>query len=189
MRTLSLPSSLLAVCVAIMATITEPQVAAAEMTVDTCKTVDTWLFSNGNEFPGASGQLNATPDGLAMSWNFSKGGAYVAATIRSTSPVNVTSFTLTVSADAACTAAIRLRDVSGRTFQSPFITIPAGKSTLTREVSGPWGSSWGGNAGSGAAPIMPVGLTLVVDKRKGTPVVGQVLISKVTAVVSATAAH
>jgi hypothetical protein len=158
--------------------------AAAETAIDPCADAATWTFSPGEEFPGAKGSLAAAgaTGGLVLNWDFSGGGAYVAIQPKAKLPPGTTAIAATLTTEKACTVAWRLRDEHGRTFQSDYIALPAGTTRLLRSVAGPWGGSWGGKAGTGPAPGAPVAVTLLVDKRKGTPTAGTLAITGIAAI-------
>jgi hypothetical protein len=162
--------------------------AAAETAIDPCADAKAWTFSAGEEFPGAKGSLAAAgaAGGLLLNWDFSGGGAYVAIQPKAKLPAGVTAVAASLTAEKPCIVAWRLRDENGRTFQSDYITLPTGTTRLVRSVAGPWGGSWGGKAGTGPTPGAPVAITLLVDKRKGTPAVGSLSITGLTAVSDAT---
>jgi len=155
---------------------------AAETTIDPCTDPKGWAFSKGDEFPGATGSLTATPaGGLALAWDFSAGGAYVSVQPKAKLPAGTAAVAASLTTDKPCTVAWRMRDENGRTFQSDYIALPAGTTRLVRTVAGPWGGSWGGKPETAATPAAPVSITIVVDKRKGTPVSGALGISALTA--------
>lgn len=155
--------------------------AAAEPVLDDCRKAGNWTFSPGAEFPGATGGIAPVDgQGLGLSWDFSAGGAYVAATWRGKPPADLTGFAFTVVADQACTAAVRLRDASGRTFQSEYLAIPKGPSTLPRACAGPWSGAWGGPDKT-TVPATPISIAILIDKRNGTPAKGSLLLTGLAA--------
>lgn len=156
--------------------------AAAETVLDPCQALTpAWSFANGAEFPGAKGRLaaaEAPAQGLVLGWDFSGGGGYVSATWKGPAQAGLAGVAVSITTDAPCTLAIRMRDEHGRTFQSRYIAAKAGATTITQACAGPWGGSWGGKDGTGPLPGAPVSFALVVDKRAPTPATGAVTITK-----------
>jgi polysaccharide biosynthesis protein PslG len=79
-----------------------------------------WVFSNGPEFPGATGSLAAGPGatgpGAALTYDFTGGGNYVAMTL--TLPTPITATVIGYSARAAgVRTVLRVVDSGGQTFQ------------------------------------------------------------------------
>lgn len=161
--------------------------ACAETVIDACADATTWSFYAGDEFPGAKGSLAAVgaAGGLLLSWDFSAGGAYVAVQPKAKLPPGTTAIAASLTAEKPCTVAWRMRDEHGRTFQSDYIALPAGTTRLVRSMAGSWGGSWGGKAGTGPAPGAAMAITLLVDKRKGTPASGTLTITGLTAIAEA----
>ena len=82
-----------------------------------------WGFSNGQEFPGATGKLELAKDAVAagksamkLSGDFTKGGAYVAAT-RNLDGVNAVAIKFKVKTDNTTAFSIRLDDSTGQCHQ------------------------------------------------------------------------
>lgn len=79
-----------------------------------------WVFSNGPEFPGATGSLASGPGfmgkGAALSYDFSGGGNYVAMTRTLTTPLTVTAIGYAALV-ANVRTTLRVVDMTGQTLQ------------------------------------------------------------------------
>lgn len=100
------------------------EVHAAAITLDTFNDPAQhamWQFSNGAEFPGASGALrfdeNQGDPHLRLSYDFTGGGVYVAATRELTSPVDVNFLRAKMMFPGVAQLAVRVRDTSGQWLQ------------------------------------------------------------------------
>jgi len=159
-------SCLGAACLVLLA----PSIAAAtESTLDDFESAASpapWVFSNGAEFPGATGSLTSGPGavgrGAALAYDFTQGGQYVAMTL--TLPVPITATALGFSAKmSGVHAVLRVVDTTGQTLQYE-VARPlesAGPDAWFADVvdlSAPSGQ-WGG-AGDGVVhqPITAVSL-------------------------------
>jgi MYXO-CTERM domain-containing protein len=80
-----------------------------------------WVFSNGPEFPGATGSLTSgtghTGKGAHLAFDFSGGGHYVAATLSLTTPLTAAAVGYWVRAPAVINAKLRVVDSGGQTLQ------------------------------------------------------------------------
>lgn len=77
-----------------------------------------WRFDNGGEFPGANGGLAAGPDNsLALRFDFTKGGAYVAAYHDLSQPASLESVSFKARKPAGTVMTVRVVDSAGQTFQ------------------------------------------------------------------------
>ncbi|UCG16387.1 MAG: beta-galactosidase [Phycisphaerales bacterium] len=93
-------------------------------TFATAESLDGWSFSNGREWPGATGKLEwragagRTGDGAAaLSYNFEKGGHYVAAIVDLPQDREVKAVRLWVHKPAANLMIFRATDQDGESFQ------------------------------------------------------------------------
>ncbi len=79
-----------------------------------------WTFSNGPEFPGATGSLASGPGimgkGAALSYDFSAGGNYVAMSLTLPAPLTATAIGYAAKA-AGVRTVLRVVDTSGQTLQ------------------------------------------------------------------------
>ncbi len=80
-----------------------------------------WIFSNGSEFPGATGSLTRgtghSGSGAHLAYDFSGGGAYVAATLKLPTPVNAAEVAFWVKAPAGIHAWLRVVDSTVQVLQ------------------------------------------------------------------------
>lgn len=162
---------------------------AADVLLDAGLDPQAWTFVPGAEFPGATGALKGPAPGatgLNLSWDFAGGGNYVAAEFRGAMPPATTAFTASLRADAACTVSFRVRDGSGRVFQTRPHSLPAGRSTATIQLAGPWERAWDGVDGAPAGE--PVSFS-VLAPRSDVQRAGSVAIERLEAVSDATAAE
>src|SRR5271170_2336809 len=96
---------------------------ATETTIDDFSSPSSpspWVFSNGPEFPGATGSLTSGPGasgkGAALAYDFTGGGTYVAMTLTLTTPI--TAGVIGYSAKAAGVhTVLRVVDSTNQTFQ------------------------------------------------------------------------
>ncbi|HEX8790203.1 MAG TPA: hypothetical protein VF765_04575 [Polyangiaceae bacterium] len=98
--------------------------AAAKQTViddfESANSPSPWVFSNGPEFPGATGSLASGPGstgkGAALSYDFSGGGNYVAMTLTLPAPLTATAIGYAAKA-AGVRTVLRVQDSSGQVLQ------------------------------------------------------------------------
>jgi hypothetical protein len=97
--------------------------AAKEITIDDFESASSpapWVFSNGAEFPGATGSLTSGPGdvgkGAALAYDFTKGGHYVAMTLTLPTPLNITALGFSARASGVHTT-LRVVDQTGQTHQ------------------------------------------------------------------------
>src|SRR5208282_1371183 len=80
-----------------------------------------WTFSNGPEFPGATGSLTAgsghSGTGAHLAYDLSKGGHYVSASLTLPSPLSPAAIGFWVKSPPNITIALRVSDASGQTLQ------------------------------------------------------------------------
>lgn len=134
-----------------------------------------WQFSNGSEFPGAQGSFAITdahrPNALAadycglLKFDFSEGGAYVAAQIKLDLPPAKSPYTglsIKVYRPDGVRLKIRLADSSGQTFQKEIRSVAERwyKTTTTLDH---WEGSWGG-ANDKVFHGAPTQFALLADK-------------------------
>lgn len=82
-----------------------------------------WAFIDGREFPGAAGSFSLTSDANipigALTYDFAKGGAYVAAHTHVSIPNDVAEIRIGAKAGAAVKLTVRLIDATGQCHQYP----------------------------------------------------------------------
>jgi len=80
-----------------------------------------WTFSNGPEFPGASGSLSIgtgySGQGAHIAYDFSMGGSYVGAFLNLATPVSAAAISLWVRSPADIFVTLRVTDSTGQTLQ------------------------------------------------------------------------
>ncbi|MCU0963205.1 MAG: hypothetical protein MUF48_24190, partial [Pirellulaceae bacterium] len=124
-----------------------------------------WRFSNGAEFPGASGRLDARTDRITLHYDFRGGGNYVAAYCDLNTPQHVQSFRLRLQKPRDATITIRVVDHAGQTFQKSASYDDADRELLVHLRS--WASSWGGpQDGILRQPVHTLGILI---ERQGLP--------------------
>ena len=88
---------------------------------DNRSTVAPWTFSNGPEFPGASGSLSLgtgySGQGAHLSYDFSKGGSYVGAFLNLATPISAAAISFWVRSPADISVTLRVTDSTGQTLQ------------------------------------------------------------------------
>lgn len=144
---------------------------------DDAGSVKEWSFSNGPEFPGATGGLewsntegHGKPGCLALNHNFAAGGNYVAATWNLPAPVESRGMSLSIRKPAGHGLTIRATDSTGQTHQKTTHFAHRGwqqiEVNLTRFTS-----HWGGaDDGIVHLPIKAVGILVEnsAEPRAGT---------------------
>ena len=165
-----------------------------------------WSFSNGAEFPGASGQLLAGPGhkgrGATLVYRFTcldrtHCGHYVAAIWNAPHPIDVQpdavlSLWVTISPDVRLT--VRVRDQTGQTVQfHPNIPTlehqsPGEWQPVTVPITGKAAESWGGlNTGQLEGRIAEI--AILADSRLMQPVEGRMAFDDVTLIGAADAIY
>jgi hypothetical protein len=80
-----------------------------------------WTFSNGAEFPGATGSLTSgighSGKGAHLAFNLSRGGHYVSANLTLPSPLSVAAIGFWVKSPPNITVVLRVVDATGQTLQ------------------------------------------------------------------------
>lgn len=151
-------------------------------TLDDCKVLSSeWGFSPGSEFPGATGSIEPSKDGLAIKYDFTGGGTYVAA-VRSL-PVSKGPLELFLTLQAPSVSGYHLRvvDASGRTFQSESMQLQEGEEAVVGiSPDTKWAGAWGGE--ESPVPKFPLkNFSVGVERKTGSTVVdsGVLVVKKV----------
>jgi hypothetical protein len=126
----------------------------ADLVVDACRSAANWRFSPGGEFPGAKGTVSQAADGVALAYDFSGGGSYVAAVFRGMFPPELDVVQLRLRAVQGARVQLRVEDATGRTFQAVPVNVPVGTKSLSYPMAGPWRDAWGGT--KSPTPAMPL---------------------------------
>jgi len=109
-----------------------------------------WSFSNGPEFPGATGTFDVVPGaahdgsgGGQLSFDFTEGGAYVQCTTALPPEPGLAAVELWVRKLVPNRLTVRAVDETGQTFQKDFNLPTTGWQRVRIRLSG-WGFHWGG---------------------------------------------
>jgi hypothetical protein len=112
---------------------------------------DRWQFSNGSEYPGATGRLEYVPDrgnaadgALALHFDFSGGGNYVAAIADLPADRPVEAIRLWIHKPMDNLMIVRAEDANGETFQKDLKYHYPGWQAVEIGLDG-WFHSWGGD--------------------------------------------
>lgn len=136
----------------------------------------TWRFCNGAEFPGASGAVEVTESAsgeqcVTLRYDFSGGGAYVAAYCELVAPKQLDRVHLLMNKPPEATITVRLVDASGQTFQKSVYYDQIGFRELAFNMRG-WSGFWGGpNDGVLRQPVHTIGILVEkqgLGKEQGT---------------------
>ncbi len=125
---------------------------------DRAETLSDWGFSNGAEFPGATGKVFLEETGkVAVEGNFSKGGVFVASLYRKPLPPGTQRIEFVVTALTECDAAIRIHAADNAFFQTDRRFLKPGASTVlvAQLDSSTWSGKWGGANHKDAIPKQP----------------------------------
>jgi hypothetical protein len=142
--------------------------AMALESIDDCRSLSSkWGFSPGGEFPGATGSLESDDKGLALKYDFTGGGNYVAA-VR-TMPPSEGPLELQIALLASSPVGYHLRvvDATGRTFQSESTLLPADEEAVAAiSPETKWAGSWGGKEST--TPQFPLQtISIGVERKTG----------------------
>ncbi|MBT7303328.1 MAG: hypothetical protein HN849_27615 [Victivallales bacterium] len=154
---------------------------AAEVTLDACRSAANWRFTPGGEFPGAKGRVSQAQAGVALAYDFSGGGVYVATIYQRAFPPGVAALSVDCHSEQQARVQLRVVGASGRTFQSRHTAIKAGMSqTVTVPIAGPWQSAWGGT--KAATPQEPLrAVWAMVSKTNESPKQGVLIVQELRA--------
>ena len=152
-----------------------------------------WTFSNGPEFPGATGSLTAgtgyTGKGAHLAYNLSQGGHYVSANLTLPSPMTTAAISFWIRSPTNITSALRIGDATGQTLQynlrRPLAALDATawyQQVVPLDSANGW---WGGaNDGLVHYPIGSISI-LAADPLQGGPS-GAIDFDEITAVAANT---
>jgi hypothetical protein len=150
------------------------------LTSTSAESGSSWWFTEGREFPGASGGLRVDNDGvLHVAFDFTKGGAYVGVHRHLDEPAALRALTLRVKKPATASLGVRITDNTGQTVQKHVAYDHDDWQTLRVEMGG-WTGHWGGaDDGVLHPPIRTVGV--LIESRDLDVPVGELLIADVVA--------
>jgi len=142
--------------------------------------VSRWQFTNGPEFPGASGSLHVEDDGaLRIAFDFTKGGAYVGIYRILDEPAELRALRLRVKKPATASLGVRITDNTGQTVQKTISYDHDAWQALRVEMGG-WTAHWGGaDDGVLHPPIRAVGI--LIESRDLDVPVGELRVAEVVA--------
>jgi len=104
----------------------------------------TWRFSEGAEFPGATGSVETTRNGtLDLRYDFRGGGNYVAASCDLDPPLTIARVSLRMRKPAEAEIAVRVTDSAGQTFQKGVLYSHDEWQRLSFDLRN-WSAHWGG---------------------------------------------
>jgi len=131
----------------------------------------TWRFSNGAEFPGAAGAMEAlSPGGQKAVFDFSNGGSYVGLYLDLNTPEPLKAVNFRINKPAEGTFTLRVTDATGQDFQKQVDTPEAGWQNITVMLDN-WMVYWGGaNDGVFHPPVRTLGFLIEsqgLDSPKG----------------------
>lgn len=134
-----------------------------------------WVFDNGQEFAGATGQLTVV-DGepkagesvLRLSGNFSAGGSYVQM-LRDLSFGEVSKIVLKVRPENTATLVVRLIDETGQCHQKPFPIIPGEWQEVEIDPTATAGGEHWGGAEDGAWHGAPAKISILLTNKPEDP--------------------
>jgi len=134
-----------------------------------------WTFSNGGEFPGAKGDMTVDTDGLLhLRFDFTGGGAYVAAYRNLMPPDIVKKVSLRIKKPPQTQITVRITDSKDQTFQKSVIFERSRWQELEFHLRG-WSAHFGGpNDGIVRQPIKQIGVIAESGARND---VGEILIT------------
>lgn len=157
------------------------QVCGAEVLIEDFPAPESknWIFGNGSEFPGAQGSFEVSqadkPNSLKadycgkLKFDFSNGGAYVAALTRidplllqQADGESFSALQLNLYRPEGTRVKIRLTDSSDQTFQKEIRSVPDEWSKVSTTLD-LWESSWGGS-NDGVFHGNPTAIALLADK-------------------------
>lgn len=139
-----------------------------------------WGFSNGPEFPGAAGGLSADDDGtVRLRFDFTRGGAYVAAHRGLDRPTTLRGLSFRVRKPAAAPLTARVTDRTGQTVQKSVHFEHDQWQRVTVEMGG-WTGHWGG-ADDGVVHQPVREIALLIERRDLDVLTGEMAIADVVA--------
>ncbi|HAZ62902.1 MAG TPA: hypothetical protein DCZ72_04745 [Armatimonadetes bacterium] len=139
---------------------------------------DGWTFSPGAEFPGAVGRVEADGEVLRLHYDFTGGGAYVAA-YREFEAAEVGYFSFLIRKASNVRLTFRVTDETGQSLQKTlsFASTPD-EWQAVEVVNGGWNHGWGGaNNGRVNGTIHSFGI--LVEGRELGPVTGSIELREV----------
>lgn len=142
------------------------QFSAAAETLSTSGSVP-WIFSNGPEFPGATGSLSYSSGAVKLAFDITNGGNYVSATHWIKTPVAADALELRVKSPGGVHLQFRVFDSSGQTLQySPNRPFEASNAHGWYQMAlnfGPTTAHWGGKYNDGVLHGSVIGISVMAQ--------------------------
>ena len=139
-----------------------------------------WKFTNGPEFKGATGTITVpqkdTP--LKLSYDFTRGGNYVAAIKYLTPALHIKSLSLKITGDKT-PISLRIKDQTGQIFQYKFSNYKAGEPLTLDLLKTKAPTSWGG--AKDRKIHFPISNLWIMATRKGGKTQGEIQITDIQA--------
>ncbi|MFA6244131.1 MAG: beta-galactosidase [Candidatus Hydrogenedentales bacterium] len=143
-----------------------------------------WRFDNGGEFPGATGGVATGEEAsLALHYDFTKGGSYVAAYYDLPQPLCLESVAFKVKKPIGSTLTVRFSDNAGQTFQKSITFSNAGWQGLECRTDSADAHFGGPNDGVLRQPIKTIGILAESGGAAGAQ--GDIFVSEVSCKVGA----
>ncbi len=156
--------------------------AAESVLLDDCRSSSGWIFEKGAEFPGAAGSLGLDSKRLALNYDFSGGGAYVAAVYTGLFPEQAETLKLKISSASESKFSLRLTDSTGRVFQSQEFSVGVKDSVFSLDLKNQkWASAWGGTDKNAKQPEPPVKKLWICANKSSAGKSGVIYISSLEA--------
>ena len=140
-------SSIITACLIIASSLVLAEQANLPVLLDSCTSTKQWQTHNGGEFEGPKPKISLFVENnkLALSWDFSEGGVYGAALRSCALPANAEQLLTTLSSNQDANLCMRVRDQSGRTFQTERLKLTKGEErTIPIDLHGEFEQAWGG---------------------------------------------
>lgn len=160
-------------CILLAALLCCGGLSAATVVLDPINHISDWKFDNGQEFPGATGDLakNRKAPALMLSYDFSKGGTYVQAIRAKDFPAGATRFRYQAQADADSRITVRILTADKRCFQTKGNDLVGGKNaSFIVDLTAPFNEAWGGVGESKIPDSDITGVAILVSGRNGNTV-------------------
>lgn len=106
----------------------------------------TVMFTEGPEYPGATGSANIEQKALVIAFDFTGGGAYVSAGVSTGAAEEYATLEYKLKAKERCASSIRIIDANGECFQQPTTFEGSGSNEdVVIDLAAPITEHWGGD--------------------------------------------
>lgn len=146
---------------------------------DDCQVLNKkWGFYPGGEFPGATGSLSESSDGLKLEYDFTNGGAYVGVNRVLPESSDELELAITLNSPVATKVAFRITDATNRVFQTDSIQLKANEDTTYKlSENSNFVASW--NGVESKTPKLPWKDFHILIDRNNNPVANYVTIKNI----------